>query len=44
MFEADTNLKYTFAWDRENAYKQPVYGIVTARGKGNKSDLFKSVL
>ncbi|GFR86630.1 teneurin-m-like isoform X2 [Elysia marginata] len=31
MFEADTNLKYTFAWDRENAYKQPVYGIVTAR-------------
>ena len=33
MFEADANLKYTFAWDRENAYKQPVYGIVTARGK-----------
>ncbi|RUS82250.1 hypothetical protein EGW08_009988 [Elysia chlorotica] len=31
MFEADANLKYTFAWDRENAYKQPVYGIVTAR-------------
>ncbi|GFO18355.1 teneurin-3 [Plakobranchus ocellatus] len=31
MFEADSNLKYTFAWDRLNAYKQKVYGIVTAR-------------
>ncbi|XP_035826375.1 teneurin-m, partial [Aplysia californica] len=30
-FEADPNLKYTFAWDRLNAYKQKVYGIVTAR-------------
>lgn len=33
LFEADPNLKYTFAWDRLNAYKQKVYGIVTARGK-----------
>lgn len=33
VFEADPNLKYTFAWDRLNAYKQKVYGIVTARGK-----------
>ncbi|XP_059169179.1 teneurin-m-like isoform X2 [Physella acuta] len=31
IFEADPNLKYTFAWDRLNAYKQKVYGIVTAR-------------
>ncbi|CAG5114545.1 unnamed protein product, partial [Candidula unifasciata] len=31
LFEADPNLKYTFAWDRLNAYKQKVYGIVTAR-------------
>ena len=31
-FEADPNLKYTFAWDRLNAYKQKVYGIVTATG------------
>ncbi|KAK7495277.1 hypothetical protein BaRGS_00013459 [Batillaria attramentaria] len=31
VFEADPNLKYTFAWDRLNAYKQKVYGIVTAR-------------
>lgn len=33
VFEADPNLKYTFAWDRLNAYKQKVYGIVTARGE-----------
>ena len=32
-FEADPNLKYTFSWDRLNAYKQKVYGIVTARGE-----------
>jgi hypothetical protein len=32
VFEADPNLKYTFAWNRLNAYKQKVYGIVTARG------------
>ncbi|XP_070197746.1 teneurin-m-like isoform X2 [Littorina saxatilis] len=31
VFEADPNLKYTFAWNRLNAYKQKVYGIVTAR-------------
>ena len=33
VFEADPNLKYTFAWNRLNVYKQKVYGIVTARGK-----------
>lgn len=32
MFEADTELKYKFAWDRRNAYNQKVYGIVTATG------------
>ncbi|KAK3582840.1 hypothetical protein CHS0354_039985 [Potamilus streckersoni] len=30
-FEADPGLKYTFAWDRRNAYRQKVYGIVPAR-------------
>ena len=33
VFEADPNLKYAFAWNRLNAYKQKVYGIVTARGE-----------
>lgn len=32
-FEADPELKYTYAWDRRNAYKQKVYGIVPVRGK-----------
>ena len=31
-FEADSELKYKFAWDRRNAYNQKVYGIVTATG------------
>lgn len=33
LFEADPGLKYTFSWDRRNAYKMKVYGIVTARGE-----------
>ena len=33
MFEADSGLKYKFAWDRRNAYNQKVYGIVTASGQ-----------
>ena len=32
-FEADPELKYTYAWDRRNAYKQKVYGIVPVRGR-----------
>ena len=32
VFEADSGLKYKFAWDRRNAYNQKVYGIVTAQG------------
>lgn len=31
-FEADPELKYTYSWDRRNAYRQKVYGIVPARG------------
>ncbi|XP_071087575.1 teneurin-m-like isoform X3 [Haliotis cracherodii] len=30
-FEADPLLKYTFSWNRRNAFNQKVYGIVTAR-------------
>ncbi|XP_053400283.1 teneurin-m-like isoform X5 [Mercenaria mercenaria] len=30
-FEADSELKYTYAWDRRNAYRQKVYGIVPVR-------------
>ncbi|XP_060065187.1 teneurin-m-like [Ylistrum balloti] len=30
-FEADPGLKYTFSWDRKNAFRQDVYGIVPAR-------------
>ena len=26
----DASIKYTFAWDRRNAYRQKVYGIVNA--------------
>lgn len=35
MFEADPELKYTFSWDRKNAYNQKVYGIVPARGRNS---------
>lgn len=29
-FEADPNLKYTYAWRRLNVYRQRVYGVTTA--------------
>lgn len=29
-FEADPNLKYTYAWQRLNIYRQRVYGTATA--------------
>lgn len=32
-FEADPDIKYTFAWNKRNVYKQKVYGLTTARGK-----------
>lgn len=31
-FEADPDIKYTFAWNKRNVYKQKVYGLTTARG------------
>jgi len=30
LFEADPDLRHTFAWDRMNEYRQRVYGIVSA--------------
>ncbi|KAH3713533.1 hypothetical protein DPMN_073325, partial [Dreissena polymorpha] len=30
-FEADPELKFSYAWDRRNAYQQKVYGIVPVR-------------
>jgi hypothetical protein len=30
IFEADPNIKFTFAWDRMNIYRQRVYGVTTA--------------
>lgn len=31
VFEADPGLKYTFSWDRINAFRQKVYGIVPVK-------------
>lgn len=33
LFEPDSNLKYTFAWNKRNVYRQKVYGLTTAKGK-----------
>ena len=30
LFEADPNIKFTYAWDRLNIYRQRVYGVTTA--------------
>ncbi|KAG8175100.1 hypothetical protein JTE90_024602 [Oedothorax gibbosus] len=30
VFEADPAIKYTYAWNRRNVYRQKVYGIATA--------------
>ena len=30
LFEADPNLRHTYAWDRLNIYRQRVYGVTTA--------------
>ena len=35
VFEADPNIKYTYAWDRLNIYRQRVYGVTTATIKVN---------
>ena len=29
----EKNLQYSFAWDKENVYKQPVYGRTVAIGE-----------
>ena len=33
VFEADPNIRYTYAWDRLNIYRQRVYGVTTATVK-----------
>jgi len=33
VFEADPDIRYTYAWDRLNEYRQRVYGITTATVK-----------
>jgi hypothetical protein len=35
IFEPDANLKYTFAWNKRNVYRQKVYGLTTAKGESN---------
>lgn len=31
IFEADPNLRYTFTWNKQNVYKQKVYGFAHAK-------------
>ena len=38
IFEADPNIKYTYAWDRLNIYRQRVYGVTTATIKVRFAD------
>ncbi|XP_040567553.1 teneurin-m isoform X3 [Lepeophtheirus salmonis] len=33
VFEADPSIRYTYAWDRLNEYRQRVYGVTTATVK-----------
>lgn len=32
-FEAERNIKFTYAWNKRNVYRQKVYGLATARGE-----------
>lgn len=32
-FEADPDIKFTYAWNKRNVYKQKVYGLTTVLGK-----------
>ncbi|KAI1299285.1 Teneurin-m [Halotydeus destructor] len=31
LFEAEANIKFTYAWNKRNVYRQKVYGLATAR-------------
>lgn len=33
VFEAEPSIKYTYAWNKRNVYRQKVYGLATARGE-----------
>lgn len=39
-FEADPDIKYTFAWNKRNIYKQKVYGLTTVIGKSSFQGAF----
>ena len=41
VFEADPNIKYTYAWDRLNIYRQRVYGVTTATVKVELKFIFR---
>lgn len=32
-FEAEPHIRYTYAWNKRNVYRQKVYGLATARGE-----------
>lgn len=31
IFESDSNIRYTFTWNKQNVYKQKVYGFAQAK-------------
>lgn len=33
LLEPDSNLRFTYAWNKRNVYRQKVYGLTTAKGK-----------
>jgi len=35
LLEPEPNLKYTFAWNKRNVYRQKVYGLTTAKGESH---------
>ena len=43
LFAAEPNIKYSFAWNKRNVYRQKVYGLTNARGKIFKIDQTESL-
>ena len=35
LLDPDPDLRYTFAWNKRNVYRQKVYGLTTAKGESN---------
>lgn len=44
VFEADPAIKYTYAWNRRNVYRQKVYGVATATGNFISNFLYLMLL